>query len=218
MRGLEPTIRRRPRRRTGEESGFTLIEVLVALSVFSLAVMALLNVQGQNTRTAGLVATRVVAGVVAENRAVEAVLGTTPLTMGVTEGRGDPGGAVVALDPPHQRDRRSRHPADRPVGSPRRERALGGGAHRRSGAGHEGLHPDRGDGRPADLRRPGHGWGDGDAGQYRQPGLDPRSGGGGRRLPAGARGAEGRPRPGRAPPHPHPGGVASRLAFAGGRH
>lgn len=86
MRGLEPTIRRRPRRRTGEESGFTLIEVLVALSVFSLAVMALLNVQGQNTRTAGLVATRVVAGVVAENRAVEAVLGTTPLTMGVTEG------------------------------------------------------------------------------------------------------------------------------------
>ncbi len=61
-------------RRGLADSGFTLIEMLVALAVFSLAVLALLNLSGENTRTAVLVQEQVLAGVVADNRAVEALL------------------------------------------------------------------------------------------------------------------------------------------------
>jgi len=49
--------------------GFSLIELLVALAVFALAVLALLNLAGESTRTAVLLEERVLAGVVAENRA-----------------------------------------------------------------------------------------------------------------------------------------------------
>lgn len=55
-----------------ERSGFTLIEMLVALAVFGLAAMALLNLSGENTRSAARVETRTLGGVVAENLAVEA--------------------------------------------------------------------------------------------------------------------------------------------------
>lgn len=57
-----------------ERSGFTLIELLVALAVFSLAAMALLNLSGENTRSAARVETRTLGGVVAENLAVEAMI------------------------------------------------------------------------------------------------------------------------------------------------
>ncbi|OYX92528.1 MAG: type II secretion system protein GspI, partial [Caulobacter sp. 35-67-4] len=36
--------------RARSEAGFTLIELLVALAIFSLAVLALLNLAGENTR------------------------------------------------------------------------------------------------------------------------------------------------------------------------
>lgn len=55
-----------------KRSGFTLIEMLVALAVFSLAAMALLNLSGENTRSAARVETRTLGGIVAENLAVEA--------------------------------------------------------------------------------------------------------------------------------------------------
>jgi len=55
-------------------AGFTLIELLVALAVFSLAAMALLNLSGENTRSAARVETRTLGGVVAENLAVEAMI------------------------------------------------------------------------------------------------------------------------------------------------
>ena len=45
-----PTMRRR--------AAFTLIELLVALAVFSLAALALLNLSGENTRSAARVETR----------------------------------------------------------------------------------------------------------------------------------------------------------------
>ena len=54
--------------------GFSLIELLVALAVFSLAVLALLNLAGENTRAAVVIEERVLAGVVAENRAIEAMV------------------------------------------------------------------------------------------------------------------------------------------------
>lgn len=61
------------RSRTSRQ-GFTLIELLVALAVFSLAAMALLNLSGENTRSAARVETRTLGGVVAENAAVEAMI------------------------------------------------------------------------------------------------------------------------------------------------
>lgn len=53
--------------------GFTLIELLVALAVFALAALALLNLGGENTRSAARAETRTLGGVVAENLAVEAM-------------------------------------------------------------------------------------------------------------------------------------------------
>jgi general secretion pathway protein I len=60
--------------RPGARQGFTLIELLVALAVFSLAALALLNLAGENTRSAARVETRTLGGVVAENLAVEAMI------------------------------------------------------------------------------------------------------------------------------------------------
>ncbi len=57
-----------------DRPGFTLIETLVALAVFSLAALALLNLSGENTRSAARVETRTLAGVVAENVGIEAVI------------------------------------------------------------------------------------------------------------------------------------------------
>ncbi|HEY1071759.1 type II secretion system minor pseudopilin GspI [Brevundimonas sp.] len=54
-------------------AGFTLIELLVALAVFTLAALALLNLGGENTRSAARAETRTLGGVVAENLAVEAM-------------------------------------------------------------------------------------------------------------------------------------------------
>lgn len=54
-------------------SGFTLLELLVALAVFGLAAAALLSLSAENTRLSGHLQTRAVAGIVAENLAVEAV-------------------------------------------------------------------------------------------------------------------------------------------------
>ncbi|MFN3930942.1 MAG: type II secretion system minor pseudopilin GspI [Brevundimonas sp.] len=69
--------------------GFTLIELLVAMAVFSLAAMALLNLSGENTRSAARVETRTLGGLVAENLAVEAMI-ASGLGEGQTSG-------VVAL-------------------------------------------------------------------------------------------------------------------------
>lgn len=56
--------------------GFSLVEMLVAVAVLSLVALALLNLAGENTRTALVVEERVLAGIVADNRAVEAMLST----------------------------------------------------------------------------------------------------------------------------------------------
>jgi general secretion pathway protein I len=74
------------RRRSGREKGFTLLEMLVALSVFSLAALALVKLTGENLRTTGIVEARIFAHVVAENRAVEALTDAAPPALGETEG------------------------------------------------------------------------------------------------------------------------------------
>jgi len=66
-------------------AGFTLVEILVALAVFSLAALALLNLAGENTRSAARVEERTLGGVVAENIAVEASI-TRALADGQTAG------------------------------------------------------------------------------------------------------------------------------------
>lgn len=59
--------------------GFSLLEMLVALAVFGLVVLALLNLAGESTRTAAIVEERMLAGVVADNRAVEAAIEPLPV-------------------------------------------------------------------------------------------------------------------------------------------
>lgn len=68
------------------DAGFSLVEMVVALAVFSLAVLGLLNLAGENTRTAIVIEERVLAGVVADNRAVEAMTLEVPELAGATSG------------------------------------------------------------------------------------------------------------------------------------
>lgn len=71
---------------THADHGFTLIEVLVALAIMSLAVLALLNLAGENTRAASAAETRAMAAVVAENRAVEDMAAPAPPALGESAG------------------------------------------------------------------------------------------------------------------------------------
>jgi general secretion pathway protein I len=57
-------------------AGFSLLEMLVALAIFGLAVLGLLNLAGESTRSAVVIEERVLANVVAENRAIEAMVAT----------------------------------------------------------------------------------------------------------------------------------------------
>lgn len=66
--------------------GFTLLEMLVALAVLSLAVLALVNLAGENSRTGVVIEDRVFAGVIADNRAVEALTSAVPPAVGETRG------------------------------------------------------------------------------------------------------------------------------------
>ena len=77
---------RRADDRGPNKEGFTLIELLVALAVFSLAALALLNLTGENTRSAARVETRTLGGVVAENLAVEAMIAPS-IGEGTTSGQ-----------------------------------------------------------------------------------------------------------------------------------
>lgn len=52
-------------------SGFTLIEVVVALGIFGLGVLALLHVQTENLKASAEIRDRVVADIIAENILVE---------------------------------------------------------------------------------------------------------------------------------------------------
>jgi general secretion pathway protein I len=67
--------------------GFTLLEMLVALTVLSLAVLALVNLAGENSRTGVVIEERVFAGVIADNRAIEALTSLRPPALGETSGR-----------------------------------------------------------------------------------------------------------------------------------
>lgn len=74
------------------QTGFTLIEMLVALAIFSLVALAMLNLMGQNLRTAAILEESVLASIIAENRAVEALVATALPAAGIESGEEELGG------------------------------------------------------------------------------------------------------------------------------
>lgn len=66
--------------------GFTLIEVLVALSVLSIAVLAMVKVQSESAVAADGTRARLFAQIVAENRLVETISAPGDLVAGTTSG------------------------------------------------------------------------------------------------------------------------------------
>jgi general secretion pathway protein I len=69
-----------------DRRGFTLIEMLVALAVFSLVALTMIRLASENTRTAVHVENRLLAGIIAENLAVEAFASPNPPDMGLAQG------------------------------------------------------------------------------------------------------------------------------------
>lgn len=68
------------------DAGFTLIEVLVALAIFSLAALALLRLQGAALGTTARLDERTMADIVAQNMAVELMIAAQPPAYGATAG------------------------------------------------------------------------------------------------------------------------------------
>lgn len=74
------------------EAGFTLLEILVALAVFSLAALALIRLQGITVRTAADLDGKAMSRIVANNLMVELQTDLTPPAIGKAEGDVDNGG------------------------------------------------------------------------------------------------------------------------------
>ena len=74
------------------EEGFTLIEMMVALAVFSLAAMALIRLEGATIRSTGILDETLVAQMVARNVAVDALTDAMPPANGATSGAESNGG------------------------------------------------------------------------------------------------------------------------------
>lgn len=70
--------------RVADERGFTLLEMLVALAVFSLAALALLRLEGATVRQTGQLDERMMAQLVARNLAVETLTDPAPPALGAS--------------------------------------------------------------------------------------------------------------------------------------
>ena len=78
--------------RQAAQSGFTLIEMMVALVVFSLAAMALIRLEGATIRGAGMLDSTLIAQMVARNVAIEAMTDAQPPAIGSANGVEQNGG------------------------------------------------------------------------------------------------------------------------------
>lgn len=68
------------------EKGFSLIEVLAALGVFSVAAMGLIHLQSNSSQAARHIEARLLAQIVAENAMVETITSPEILEIGITSG------------------------------------------------------------------------------------------------------------------------------------
>ncbi|QNQ10937.1 type II secretion system minor pseudopilin GspI [Sphingomonas alpina] len=78
--------------RRSAERGFTLIEMMVALAVFSLAALALIRLEGATIRGAGMLDSALTAQMVARNVAIEALSDSRPPAIGQARGVEQNGG------------------------------------------------------------------------------------------------------------------------------
>jgi general secretion pathway protein I len=88
-------IARRPETRSGalsRECGFTLLEMLVALAIFSLAGLALVRLQAVSARSAFDLRNRTMADLVARNLMVERMTDPVPPAFGNSDGTIENGG------------------------------------------------------------------------------------------------------------------------------
>lgn len=113
-------------RRFIEDSGFTLIEMMVALAIFSLVALTLLKLEGTIIRNSGEIASQAMGQIVAHNMAVETLTDPRPPALGKAEGVVDNGGrhwiwtrtAALTADPRLMRvDIAIRDEVGRPAGS-----------------------------------------------------------------------------------------------------
>jgi len=86
----------RPMRRARLCRGFTLVEVLVALAIVSIALLAALRAAGQATSSVGELRMRLFAGWVAENRLAEHRARGDWLALGIGRGTQGQGGVEFA--------------------------------------------------------------------------------------------------------------------------
>lgn len=68
-------------------AGFTLVEMLVALAIFSLAALALLRLEGATVSNTARLQDQAIAQIVARNIAVETLTDPVPPTLGTTTGQ-----------------------------------------------------------------------------------------------------------------------------------
>ncbi|MEO5867121.1 MAG: type II secretion system minor pseudopilin GspI [Sphingomonas sp.] len=78
------------------ERGFTLIEMMVALAVFSLAALALIRLESTTIRGAAILDTALTAQMVADNVAIETVTDAQPPVLGSVTGVERNGGRTWA--------------------------------------------------------------------------------------------------------------------------
>ena len=74
------------------QSGFTLIEVIVALGILGMAVVSLIHMQGESTKSALALRDRAIAGIVAENVLIDLYTRADELPNGGNSGQTDMAG------------------------------------------------------------------------------------------------------------------------------
>lgn len=79
-------------RRAQDETGFTLLEMLVALAVFSIAALALLNLETVTVTNTNRIADRTIGQIVARNIAIETLTDPAPPSIGFAAGEEVNGG------------------------------------------------------------------------------------------------------------------------------